>query len=437
MISMAGFEDPELKKLKEQERLAAQAKAKAEPGLLQTAVEKPKTPFENLRDEHGTGGAILRMIGTGLSGGLLGDVLTPETGAAAQAEYESNLDLYNKYREMALIDPQVQAYADLQNDPNATPQQLASAAILAGGVSEYDPNATVLKPGDLMVSGTGSTLAAGGPSVQDPTSVMQNAQEIAAGYGIPPGSRAYSDLMSALAEPSGTETLADGSTRTFNTVNKVVADWQNGVYGPATQQGQAGGQAGAAAPASDGSISPEDAALAKGRAARNVHDADNYAISDDKIAFYDDLERVLGNFGTWDPDANDGEGAFTLNDATADNYGSWDNHPLNPGAYKPFKGQGEKDALVYMDQLIDMLTVDERGKLKGQGQITEGETAMLVRATTAARNRDLGDKAVQRELGVLMRQLMKRRQKFMDLQRRYAPERFEGQGNGPVVIDLD
>ena len=436
MISMAGFEDPELKKQKERERLAAEAQAQAEPGLLQAPV-KPMTPFEQLRDEHGTGGAILRMIGTGLSGGLLGDVLTPEIGKASQAEYASNLKLYDKYREMQLVDPHHQAYADVLMDPNATPEQKAYAAVLAGGVGEYDPNATVMNAGQTMVGPTGNVLASGGPREANPTSVMQNAREIAAGYGIPPNSPAYSDLMAALAEPSGTETLADGSTRTFNTVNKVVADWQNGVYGPAPQQGQAGGQAGAAAPASDGSISPEDAALAKGRAARNVHDADNYAISDDKIAFYDDLERVLGNFGTWDPDANDGEGAFTLNDATADNYGSWDNHPLNPGAYKPFKGQGEKDALVYMDQLIDMLTVDERGKLKGQGQITEGETAMLARATTAARNRDLGDSAVQRELGVLMRQLMKRRQKFMDLQRRYAPDRFEGQQDGPTVIDLD
>ena len=102
-----------------------------------------------------------------------------------------------------------------------------------------------------------------------------------------------------------------------------------------------------------------------------------------------------------------------------------------------FKGTDEKNALVFMDQLVDMLTVDERGKLKGQGQITEGETAMLKRAVTALQNRDLGDVAVQREMEKLMRQVIERRQKFADLQRRYAPERFEGQGKGPVVIDLD
>ena len=398
-------------------------------GLLQM----PTAPMARYADEQGAGKVMGKQFLDAMTGGWFRDALFPDY-ADDKANYAADLALYKKQREMGLIDPQDQALADAIRAGEKGPELMALQAE-ASGIDKLNLDPYTESPGQIRRDAFGNEISRGGDPVVSPTSVMQNAREIAAGYGISPGSRAYSDLMSALAEPSGTETLADGSTRTFNTVNKVVADWQNGVYGPVQQQGQAGGQAGA--PVSDGSISPEDAAIAKGRAARNVHDADNYAISDDKIAFYDDLERVMGNFGTWDPDANDGEGAFTLNDSTADNFGSWDNHPLNPGAYRPFKGTGEKNALVYMEQLIDMLTVDERGKLKGQGQITEGETAMLARATTAARNRDLGDEAVQTELGVLMRQLMKRRQKFMDLQKRYAPERFEGQQDGPTVIDLD
>ena len=397
----------------------------------------PQSPIQTQIERDGKGAFFGKALLNTLTGGLLTPFLHPEM-LQDQQKYKLDMELYKQQQKDLLVDPHHQAYADVLMDPNATPQQVASAAVLAGGVGEYDPNGTVLNAGQTMVGPTGNTLASGGPREVNPTSVMQNAAEIAAGYGIPEGTRAYSDLMAALAEPSGTEKLADGSTRTFNTVNKVIADWQNGVYGPATQSTQAGAQAGGqAGQVSDGSVTPEDAALATGRAARNVHDADNYAISDDKISFYNDLEGVISNFGEWDPDANDGQGGFTLNDATSDNYGSWDNHPLNPGAYRMFKGTDEKNALVFMDQLVDMLTVDERGKLKGQGQITEGETAMLKRAVTALQNRDLGDVAVQREMEKLMRQVIERRQKFVDLQRRYAPERFEGQGKGPVVIDLD
>ena len=91
----------ELNRRKEQERLAAeaqaQAPAQAQPGLLQMP-EKPMTPFEQLRDNHGTGGAIMRLLGTGLSGGLLGGFLTPEIGKASQAEYATDLATYKAYQ---------------------------------------------------------------------------------------------------------------------------------------------------------------------------------------------------------------------------------------------------------------------------------------------------------------------------------------------------
>ena len=103
----------ELNRRKEQERLAAeaqaQAPAQAQPGLLQMP-EKPMTPFEQLRDNHGTGGAIMRMLGTGLSGGLLGGFLTPEIGKASQAEYATDLATYKAYQ-TKLMEQQLAAKA--------------------------------------------------------------------------------------------------------------------------------------------------------------------------------------------------------------------------------------------------------------------------------------------------------------------------------------
>jgi hypothetical protein len=54
----------------------------------------PKTPEQQAREKYGTGGMIMRMLGTGLSGGLLGSVLIPETGRANRERYKEQLSAY-------------------------------------------------------------------------------------------------------------------------------------------------------------------------------------------------------------------------------------------------------------------------------------------------------------------------------------------------------
>lgn len=429
-------EDPKNQALMD-ERSQEQALA----GLLQM----PTSPMARYAEEQGAGKVMGKQFLDSMTGGWFRDALFPDY-ADDKANYAVDLALYKKQREMGLMDPQDQAVADaIRNGVSGT--ELMALQAEASGVDKLNLDQTTLSPGQIRTDAFGNTVASGGDPVVSPTSVMQNATETAAGYGIQPGTRAYSDLIAAYAEPSGSQTLADGTVVPFNTVDKVLADWQSGAYGqPQVQTGQPQGQQGqvnqGTGVGADGSVSPDAARGATVRKVMNAEQAENLKIADQKIGFYNDLEGVMSNFGEWDPDANDGAGGFTVNEATRDNYGAFQNHPLNPGSYEIFKGADEKDSLAYMDQLVDMLTVDERGKLKGQGQITEGETAMLKRAVTALQNRNLSDGAIQREMEKLMRSLIEKRQKFTDLQETYGPKGHGGTSVGSSdmesdIIDLD
>ena len=396
----------------------------------ESLLPMPKHWTEKAIEEDGKAKFFGKMLLGGFTG--LTPLLFPEA-VGGKARYASELALYNKAQEMGLVDPQDQALAEAIRAGVTGPELMALQAE-SGGVDKLNLDPATLSPGQIRTDAFGNQIASGGDPVVTPTAVIQNASRTAQGYGIPTDSRAYSDLVAAYAEPSGSQTLADGTVVPFNTVDKVLSDWRDGVYGRTQgqpsqarpQQGQANQVSGVGA---DGSVSPEGARDATVRKAMNAEQAENLKISDQKISFYNDLEGVMANFGEWDPDANDGAGGFTVNEATRDNYGAFQNHPLNPGSYEIFKGSDEKDSLVYVDQLVDMLTVDERGKLKGQGQITEGETAMLKRAVTSLQNRNLSDGALQREMEKLMRGLIEKRQKFTDLQSTYGPKGHGGGGS--------
>ena len=67
------------------------------------------------------------------------------------------------------------------------------------------------------------------------------------------------------------------------------------------------------------------------------------------------------------------------------------------------KRQRRIDVEADIAQLISTLTVDERGKLAGQGQITEGEQAMLKASITTLQNPAISDTKAKAELGNLKR----------------------------------
>lgn len=53
-------------------------KEEAITSLLSPAMAAPQSPEEQMKEKYGTGGTLLRMLGVGLSGGLLGDTLLPK-----------------------------------------------------------------------------------------------------------------------------------------------------------------------------------------------------------------------------------------------------------------------------------------------------------------------------------------------------------------------
>jgi hypothetical protein len=171
----------------------------------------------------------------------------------------------------------------------------------------------------------------------------------------------------------------------------------------------------------------------------NAEQAELVKNAPEKLKFYRRFGEIIGNLGHWDERANDGEGAFILNEDTTDLYGSWQGNPLHPQNWRPggeseteaggfngpteyFMPAGNRDAKASVEQMIESLAVDERGKLKGQGQITEGETAMLRAAVTQAAKRGMTDKAAQREFTRLYREYIKAMRIEQQMLERYWPD---------------
>lgn len=114
------------KKKQEQAAVQPEAPAQAPPSLLAPVV--PQTPWERMQEKHGTGESILRILGTGLSGGILGDVLMPEMTADGQAQYDAEMKAYGTQADAYLAS---QALAGI--DPkNLTPEHIALGTEFGG-----------------------------------------------------------------------------------------------------------------------------------------------------------------------------------------------------------------------------------------------------------------------------------------------------------------
>ena len=83
---------------------------------------------------------------------------------------------------------------------------------------------------------------------------------------------------------------------------------------------------------------------------------------------------------------------------------------LSGGAYKSIYGRGEKfypeifrsqdsmDALALRDQIVGLVSLESREKLKGQGTITDSEAASLERSATILANPSISDKLAKAEI---------------------------------------
>ena len=193
------------------------------PEKVQAPLQEPISPLEQVLESNGKAKTAGKLILTALSGGLLAPVLMPEL-VGAGGRYKNDLELYQKQREMALVDPQDEAVANAIAS-GVTGTELMALQARASGVDPLNMDQATLSPGQIRFDAFGNQIASGGDPVVTPTAVIQNANRTAQGYGIPADSRAFSDLVAAYAEPSGSQTLADGTVVPFNTVDKVLSDW--------------------------------------------------------------------------------------------------------------------------------------------------------------------------------------------------------------------
>lgn len=364
----------------------------------------PQSPMAAAAEKYGKGGLFFRNLLSRGGKGIWASALLPDVyGEGAQDRYkaemalwtkglENQLDLDAHEKELAIMDPQVEAYARLfdKSDP------LKAAAIRASNeVSAVDPNGYTLAPGGSRFNAANELVASGGDPVSAPGSVERRADAFAEGYGVQKGTKAYADIVAAMSEPTHTEKMPDGTERTYNTIDAVRQNILNGSYagmgGPQAANGGAGG--GGSAPG----ITADDVETANLRKQAMQWDNERQEEFKEKSEFYSRLQEQMDKMGVYDPET----GTFTATDAVRDIYGSVDSKFPDWA-----RGDDERMAQALVDQIVEILAVDERGKLKGQGQITEGETKMLRDSLTVLTNMGIGDKDMEDEIARLYRNVL-------------------------------
>jgi hypothetical protein len=370
-----------------------------------------------------------------------------------------------------------QKYVDVLMDPNSTHRDRMAAAAMSGGVGEFDPNPITASPGAAILgAGTGEILHDQPGKPVAPPAAVAEAKATAGPIGMPEDHPLFSKLIAAYAEPTETRTSSDGSTYTVNTVNEVLAQWQAeqqrmqaeqqqaaqpqqqqppqpGQPQPQPQPGQPQPQPGQ--PQQPAPAQQDPTTLGPVLDGINKEQAELVTGAPEKLKFYRNFGQIMSELGEWD----EATGEFILNEDTTDLYGMVQGNPLHPqnwgsknadnggfgGSTEWLMPSGNRDSKAAVEQMIEALTVDERGKLKGQGQITEGETAMLRAAVTRAAKRGMSDKAAQREFTRLYKEYIKAMKREEDLLKRYWPNnpilspdnRTGGSVGGDVDIDLD
>jgi hypothetical protein len=414
---------------------------------------------------------MLRRLGNLFTGGLFDSAIIPEMSSGSQAKYKTDLELWKEQQKLALVDPQDYALA-AGIRAGADPRELAALQVESAGATAWDGNPTTLGRGQVQIDPFGNQTAAGPEYTEALPAAVKTAQETARNLGIPtkkgePGSEFYSRLIAAYAEPVQEVMDGEGNVSQINTIQQVLSDWKS------WQQQQTEAQATPQEP----SPVPETATAnpigvkTHGPITKGLNEKQAQLVTDapEKLEFYDKYEKVLMQAISIDPQT----GEMTVNEDFLDLYGSWDGNPLNPTNWGSvsgpegeaqkdywFKSGAERDMDAISEQLVNMLTVDERGKLKGQGQITEGETAMLRAAVTKLKKRGMSDKAVMAELQILYEELQRKKQEQVNMIERYwdgNSEYYNSRskptpppppppssnktptpvGNDPIVIDLD
>ena len=391
---------PEDIEKKKREQAAAAAKKEREQSVQSLLMPEPLSPMEQANEKYGKGETSLRRLGNLLTGGLFDSAIIPELSTSNRAKYKTDLDVFAEQRKMNLVDMQDEAYAQILLDPNATIEEKMAAAVRAGGVDKLNPNSKTLSPNQVMVGPTGDRIADGNAPIVQPGDIERRANAFAEGYGIKPGTQAYSDIIAAFSEPTHTKTGPDGTQTVYNTIDLVKENIANGVYEGIGPNAAGAAQAGAGTSSSQ-NITPEDLEVANLRTQAMEWDNEKQAESEEKGQFYSRLTEQMDKMGAYNPET----GEFVATDELLDIYGSLDSKWPEWA-----RGDKERHAQALVDQITEILAVDERGKLKGQGQITEGETQMLRESLTILTNMGIGDEDVQKELARLYRTVLEQQE---------------------------
>lgn len=391
--ALAGLFDTDM--LMSDEFSRKKRKAVVDPDATTGLLQMPKTPMQQLVEEDGALKTTGKMMLNVLTGGLLSPLIHPEL-MGKKDQYESDMKLYQKAREMAMVDPQDQALADAILEGKTGPELMALQAV-AGGVDKLNMDQATLSPGQIRYDSLGNVVATGGAPVVQPGDIERRASAFAQGYGIEPGTRAYSDVVAAFSEPTHTKELPDGTTQVYNTIDLVKENIANGVYEGIGPRASAGVNT-----TSSQGVSPRDVEIANLRKQAMEWDNEKQGEAEEKGIFYSRLTEQMNKMGKYDPRT----GQFIANDAVRDIYGSIDSK------YPTWaRGDDERMAQALVDQIVEILAVDERGKLKGQGQITEGETKMLRDSLTILTNMGIGDEDMQTEIARLYRNVLEQQDK--------------------------
>jgi hypothetical protein len=440
--ALAGLFDTEMLLSDEFSRKKKKAKDPVD-SLLPVA---PLSPMDQAVEKYGMGGAMARNIGSILTAGLFDSVLMPEMTKENRAQYKSDLALYQKEKELGIMDPQVEDYAKLWDSVDPTRAAYIRAS---NSVKPSDGNDFTLGSGQTRYDAFNNVVAQGGDPFVKPTAAIQDAEAIARTRGIPLNSPFFGDLVSAVTEPSETRTDENGNTYTVNTVSEVLRRWdeQQNSQSPPQQRATAG--TATSTPSNTPATTDTQDFNTLGPVLSGLNEKQAQLVTDapDKLKFYERFGTNLSQLGEWDEENQ----RFVIHEDVKDLYGGWDANPLNPqnwngfgddgdnggfgGDTELFMPQGNRDKKAVVEQLIESLAVDERGQLKGQGQITEGETAMLRSAVTRAAKRGMGDKAAEDEFTRLYLEYQRALKEQQGIVGRYWPDRSSNIEQN--IIDLD
>jgi hypothetical protein len=101
--------------------------------------------------------------------------------------------------------------------------------------------------------------------------------------------------------------------------------------------------------------------------------------------------------------------------------------------FKPFSfSEGEEFVNSTIEQIQGILAVDARGKLKGQGQISDSETAMLEKSLTILKSKGISPEEAKREIARIyhvMEKGMRQKQEVINQSQGNSPSRNTGGGD--------